>query len=252
MTPRILHRVLSVLLATYSLTSVLAHDAPKSPEELRNALQSALHSKDTNAVVALFDIQGEPNEWIDSPGMRQSSIAMQVRTMLEGNSTSVSLLPLPTAFALESTNEESGTKSIFNLHIVGELSIGGPGGSLVKLPYGRAGDGFYIAGIILQRLPGNLLSVNVSAGPNSDALTFTGMWRYVRGGKKIEVGVSDKTNRFKLCWGDYVESCTIQRTATNTVPGFANWFHFDVLEGGALVFRSPDIGNEEPFTYRSK
>jgi hypothetical protein len=94
------------------------------------------------------------------------------------------------------------------------------------------------------------LSIRVLAGPNADALTYTGRWVYVKAGQEINVEISEKTNRFKTCFGDYIKSCEIRRTSTNETPGFATWFYFDVNEGGTNVFESPQMTNEAPVTYK--
>jgi hypothetical protein len=96
------------------------------------------------------------------------------------------------------------------------------------------------------------LSIRVLAGPNADALTYTGRWVYVKDGQEFSVDISDKTNRFKICFGDYIKSCEIRRTSTNETPGFATWFYFDVNEGGTNVFESPDLTNGNLFVYRRK
>jgi hypothetical protein len=96
------------------------------------------------------------------------------------------------------------------------------------------------------------LSIRVLAGPNVDALTYTGHWVYIKDGREINVEINDKTNRFKICFGDYIKSCEVRRTSTNETPGFANWFYFDVNEGGTNVYESPQITNEIPVTYKRK
>lgn len=96
------------------------------------------------------------------------------------------------------------------------------------------------------------LLVRVLAGPNTDALTYTGRWAYVKDGHEFSVEISDKTNRFTTRFGDYIKSCEIRRTSTNETPGFATWFYFDVNEGGTNVFESPELTNEDLFVYRRK
>jgi len=96
------------------------------------------------------------------------------------------------------------------------------------------------------------LSVRVLAGPNTDALTYIGRWVYVKDGQEFNVEISDKTNRFKTFFGDYVKLCEIRRTSTNETPGFTTWFYFDVNEDGTNVFESPELTNEDLFVYRRK
>jgi hypothetical protein len=77
------------------------------------------------------------------------------------------------------------------------------------------------------------------------AITIAGQNQNVSGGK---------TNRFKTYWGDYIKSCTIQRTSTNSLdnPGLAGWFYFQISEGGKTIFESPQITNEWPVVYERK
>ena len=229
---------LSFVIAACGPTPILAKDLPTSAEQLRNELQSALKAKDTNAVVSLFNWEGGSNDCGESEGMREIMIRLQTDAMLKTNIASVKLSPLPTGFQPVRTNEENGICEKFNVTVVGMIDVRSSTGSMGQLPYGKKGDAFYIAGVILEKLSGQPLYVRVLAGPNADLLTYTGSWVYVKDGKEIKVGISDKINRFKMCWGDYIKSCTIQRTSTNSLdrPGFAGWFYFEVSEGGKMFF----------------
>jgi len=80
-------------------------------------------------------------------------------------------------------------------------------------------------------------------------LTYTGSWVYVEDGREITVNVSERTNQFRQGWGDYIKSCTIQRTSTNSLPPRGNSFHFEISEGGKTIFKSPEMTNEEPVIY---
>jgi hypothetical protein len=245
---------LILAITTFDLTSAFAKDAPSSAEQLRNELESSLKIKDTNAVMSLFNPNGETNEWRESAGMRQMMIILQTRAMLQTTNASVKLLPMPKNFPLPQTNEQNGISTKFNVPVVGMIEVKGENGSVQQLPYGKDGDNFYIAGTIQEKIPGKRLGVRVLAGPDTDSLTYTGSWVYVKGGAEITVAVSDKTNRFKTGLGDYIKSCTIQRTSTNSLdkPGFAGWFHFEVSEDGISVFQSPEMTNEQAVIYERK
>lgn len=97
-----------------------------------------------------------------------------------------------------------------------------------------------------------LLFIRILSGPDVNALTYTGRWVYVKDGQDFNVEISDKTNRFLMPYGDYVKSCEIRRTSTNEMPGFSNWFYFQVIEGGTNVFESPELTNEDSFVYQRK
>ena len=236
------------------LTSAFAKAPPTSAEQLRSELESALKAKDTNAVMSLFNWEGGSNELRASAGMREMMIRGQTDAMMKTNITSVKLLPLPPNFQAVQTNEGNGIGQKFNVTVVGIIDVNNQKASVGQLPYGKKGDAFYIAGVVLEKLPGQPLYVRVLAGPNPDLLPYTGSWVYVTDGKEIKVDISDKTNRFKMCWGDYTKSCTIQRTSTNSLnmPGFAGWFYFQVVQGGTNVFESPEMTNEAPIIYEKK
>lgn len=236
------------------LTSVLAKDVPTSAEQLRNELESALKAKDTNAVMSLFNWEGGANGLRESARMTETIIQVQTSAMLETNVVSVKLSPLPAGFQPAQPNELSGPRQKFNVVVEGTIEVKSQNGQLMQLPYGRKGNAFYIAGSVLEKMPGKLLCVQVSAGPNPDVLTFTGSWVYVTGGREMSVNISDTTNQFKMCRGDYIKSCTVRRTSTNSldVPGFAGWFFFQVKEDGAVIFESPQMTNENPFIYEKK
>ena len=234
-------------------TSVIAKDSPTSAEQLRSDLESSLKTKDTNGVTSLFIWAGETNDWRESAGMREMMIRLQTDAMLKTDSIAVKLLPLPSDFQMVKTNEENGLRTKFNVNVTGIIDVESQNGSIEQLPYGNTGDFFYIAGITLEKIPGKPLSVNISAGPDPDSLTYTGSWVYVSGGDEIKVNISDTTNRFKICWGDYIKSCTVQRTSTNAgAPGFPNWFHYEIVEGGISVFQSQEMTNEDPVIYGKK
>lgn len=224
---------------------------PATAEQLRSDLEIALKDKDTNAVMSLFNWEGGSNDWRESAGMREMMIRLQTDDMLNTDITDVALVPLPANFQATQTNEQSGICQELNVNAIGLIEVKSSNGKVGKLPYGKKENAFYIAGVVLRKLPGRLLCVQVSAGPNPDLFPYTGSWVYVRNGKEITVDTSDKTNRFKTYWGDYIKSCTIKRTSTNSLatPGFASWFYFDVLEGGKKVYESPQITNEKPVTY---
>jgi hypothetical protein len=235
-------------------TPLCAKDAPTSAEQLRSDLASALNAKNTNAVMSLFNGEGDASGSKESPGLTETMIRVQISAMLQTNVVSVKLSPLPTGFQPAQANELSGLRQKFNVAVEGTIDVKSQNGQLMQLPYGKKGNVFYIAGSVLEQTHGKSLYVQVSAGPNPDVLTFTGCWAYIKDGREIKVEISDKTNQFKICRGDYIKSCIIQRTSTNSLdaPGFAGWFSFQILEDGRNIFESPQLTNENPFVYEKK
>jgi hypothetical protein len=245
---------LGFVIVTCGWSPAFAKGAPTTAEQLRDDLETALKAKDANAVMSLFNWEGGTNDWRESAGVRETMIKSQTQAMLQTNDANIELSPLSPDFQAARTNESNGLCSKFNIPVVGMIDVKFKSGRVVQLPYGKKGNSFCLAGTVLEKIPGKLLCVQVSAGPNSDLLTFTGSWVYVNGGNEIRVNISDATNRFKMCWGDYVKSCTVQRTSTNSldVPGFEGWFYFQILEGGKNIFESVQMTNEEPVVYKRK
>jgi hypothetical protein len=241
------------ILAASGLPHAFAKDVPVSAEQLRSNLESALKAQDASAIGLLFNSKGEPNDWRESAGMRDTMISMQIREMLQTNVVSVILASLPTDFQLIQTNESSRLYQKYNMTVDGIIQVKLQNGQAIELPYGRKNDAYWLAGIVLEKIPGNSLTVRVLAGPNPDVLPFIGSWVYISGGREIKVDV-DTTNKFQMRWGDYIKSCTIQRTSTNSldVPGFAGWFYFQIKEDGATIFESPQLTNENPYVYEKK
>jgi hypothetical protein len=244
--------VLAILLPASEFTTLLAGDAPSSPEQLQSQLNSALKAKDVDGIRALFNPKSETNATSESSAMKEMMISRQTRILLEAPSPTVKLAPLSSDFSASQTNEQNGICTSFDVPVTGLVEVEGDGGYVQHLPYGKQGTGYYLAAITQAQIPGRFLTVNILAGPNSDLLTFTGRWVYARGGEDVAVNISDKTNRFVVRWGDYIKLCEIRRTSTNQVAGFDNWFYFDIVEGGAHVFESPGLTNEDLFVYRKK
>jgi hypothetical protein len=234
------------------IASAFGGDAPTSAEQLRSKLESVLKIKDTNGIVGLFNSEMEANEARGSAGVREMLIMHQAGALLQTSNASVKLMPMPAGFPFPQTNELTGLCTKFNIPVVGVIEVKSQNGSVQQLPYGKKGDGFYLAGINQEKLPGQFLDVRVLTGPNTDFLTYTGRWVYVKDGHEISVEISDKTNRFVTAWGDYIKCCEIRRTSIHEIPGFATWFDFQVIEGETHVFESPELTNEDLFTYQRK
>jgi len=231
---------------------LFAMDGPNSAEQLRDGLKSALDTKDTNAVISLFNSEFKPSESNESKAMQKLLILRQMDAILRTTDASVELVPMSAGFPIPNTNRLNGICTKFNVVVDGMLEVKTQHEIVQELPYGRSGDRFYIAGITQEKIPGISLDVNILAGPNTDILTFTGRWTYVVSGQIVSVQFSDKTNRFESRWGDYIKSCEVRRTSTSRVDGFDNWFYFQIHEGGTNVFESPGLTNEDLFTYQRK
>jgi hypothetical protein len=250
---RCFYRIFRLIVATevFGSLSSFTGAAPGSPEQLRSILESALVSKDTNAILALFDTECKTNGLMESNATKEMPRNYQTLSMLKATNITVKLAPIPSGFSMQQTNEQNGTLTKFNVNVVGMIEVRGRG-EVHQLPYGRKGASFYIAEACQEQIPGKRLSVRVLAGPNTDFLTYTGRCVYVRNGQENMVEITDKTNLFVTLWGDYVKACEIRRTSTHEAPGFATWFYFQINEGGANVFESPELTNEDLFIYQRK
>jgi hypothetical protein len=228
-----------------SQTISLANEVCISAEQLRSQIEYGLKSKDTNGISSLVYWDGVSDE------VKGMMIKGKLNGLFHSPVSSVIISTLPTNFHLVQMYEMRGVCQKYNIAVLGMINVKYQNGLVEQLPYGRKDDVFYIAGTILEKQSGKSLNINVLAGPNPDVLTFTGSWVYVTGGKEITVSISNATNRFKICWGDYIKSCTIQRTSTNSLDdiGFAGWFYYQVNEGGTNIFESSQITNEDSVIY---
>lgn len=238
------------LLVGISGLPVFAKDPPSSAEQLRNELESALKAKDTNAVISLFDWEGVDDYVKWSMIMPLTRSAMQNAN----NIADVILSPLSSDYQAVVGDErndwwgDNGRRAKFNITVLGKLDILIPAQDKIRLPYGKKGDSFYLAGLIAYQAPGKSLYVRVLGYPVS--LTYTGFWTYVKDGKEITVNISDRTNQFREGWGDYIKCFTIQRTSTSA-PGHGD-FYFEISEGGTNIFKSPQITNENSVVWEKK
>jgi len=232
---------LGFVIVACTATCVLAKDPPTSAEQLRSELESALNAKDTNAVVSLFNWEGV-DDYIK--GMTIMSIA---RGAMQNATTVASVVVSPLSSNVQATvgderNDwwgDNGRRAKFNIAVLGELDVITPTKGKIQMPYGKKDDCFYLAGLIAYQAPGKALRVTVL---NVLAGAYTGSWVYVKGGKEITVNISDQTNQFRQAWGDYIKSCTVQRTSTNINPRFGS-FYFEISEGGNNIFKSPQMTN---------
>lgn len=84
------------------------------------------------------------------------------------------------------------------------------------------------------------------ANGGSTPVAFTGSYVYVKGGKEIKEDISGKGNRSEAFWGDYIKSCTVQRTSD------AGKIKLMITEGTNTVFKSPWVNTNTPIEYVKK
>lgn len=233
----------SFVIAVLGSQTVFAKDPPASAEQLRNEVESALKTKNTEALMALFNWEGIQEGDRVKMGMKAGFIEMWKKT---NNVISVELLPLPAQY--KATNEIFSLRTRPNISVIGMIDIKCTdkdcGGSL---PYGTKGDAFYIAQTVREIIPGRSLRITVSIFDPHPSITFTGACVYVKEGKEINFDLSG-TNQYieKNLWGDYIKSCTIQKTTTSGL------IMLEIAEDHKKIFQSPQIKTEDSISYIKK
>lgn len=234
------------ILAVQGEVALKAATPPSSAEELRTTLDSALRGGNVPEIESLVYWHGVADK------ARDQILNSEIKAMVKRGVTSVTISALPNDFQLVRTNEASGFYTKLSISPSGLIHVKSADGHEWRLPYGKTNDRYWIAGTVIEGIPGSSLCVNVLVGPNADSISFTGSWIYVRGGKEFEVGFSNLTNRFEKRWGDYIKSCALQRAPGKTVQGFDNWLYFQIIENGTNVYESPEIASGRPFIYNRK
>lgn len=169
--------------------------------------------------------------------------------MLTNAVRSVKLLPLPADF--QPTNELDGVRYAPNVSVVGLLDVQfAQEGNSTQLPYGKKGNAFYIAGTTEERFAtpeqkSRFLNIIVlGAASGADGNTFTGSYVYLEGGKEIKGTINGSGNRSEAVRGDYIKSCTVQKTSDKQA-----WIQVVISEGGKKVFESKKIETKDPIVY---
>ena len=70
---------------------------------------------------------------------------------------------------------------------------------------------------------------------------------YVKGGKEITVSINGIGNRCEIFRGDYIKSCTVQKTSDNQ-----DWITLKISEDGKEIFEAEKIITKELIVYEKK
>ena len=254
---------LSFAITFFAATNILAKDPPTSAEQLRSEFEGALKARDTNTAMSLFYLNGLEG---DGPYRRkqlssaetQEAFLREMWPFFPTNVLKIKLAPLPKEFQAlhapkaddgmgDDWNGDNGWRARWSVPPVGMFEIQPPAMFPTPLIYGKTNGAFYIGIPIVYTAPGKSLYVHTLA-----SVTYTGSWVFVKNGKEHTVNFSDKTNEFRECWGDYIKSCTVQKTSTKPYVQYSSWFNFTIQEDGTNIFESGEITNNEPFTYKRK
>jgi len=221
-----------------NLPSASAKDAPASAEQLRNAVESALKSKDKNDLLALVNWQGASED--------MKSLTTNVLTdMLQSDAVAVKLTALPGGF--RPIFERDGIRYTPNVTVMGMIEVDYAGkDNNTKLPYGQKGGAFYIPCTVEEKIPGPItksktLSVIVMGSISPDAGKLSGSFVYVQGGKEIKEDINAKGNFSKAFWGEYIKSCTVHKTRADDSP-----IQLTISENGKAIFESGEVTIRAP------
>lgn len=139
----------SLLIAIPGLQAAPTKGAPTSAEQLLSRFESAIKTKDTNALVALVNCQGVSDRM-------KSLILPMVADIPNHEIATVTLVPLPEKF--QSTNEANGIRYRPNVPPVGLIKVEfvktADGVQSMQIPYGSSGGVFCIPGTIEEKLSG--------------------------------------------------------------------------------------------------
>ena len=197
----------AVLSAAISVTT-FAKDAPTSAEQLRSELESAIKSKDTNAIISLFNLRGVSDDM-------KSIVEMVAAGLAQDDAASVKISPLPADTEL--TNEVGGVRYYPNVPVIGMIEVESTRpGNVTHIPYGESAGGFYF--------PGTLKEVFNASAPKAKILNImfiglfpqkseviTGNYVYVNGGKESTKDVCFTNSMSYSFRGDSIKSCQFKK-----------------------------------------
>ena len=163
----------------------------------------------------------------------------------------VKLLALPADFQL--TNELNGVRYKPNVAIVGMIDVEfTEKGNAVSMPYGKAGGVFYLSSTVEDKIAAPTtkeknLNIMVMGVTSPEPVAFTGCYVYVKAGKEIKEDINGKGNISKAFWGDYVKSCTVQKTSDSD-----GTIQLIISENGKNVFESKEVDTKDLIIYEKK
>jgi len=230
---------LGSLITFFGLQTVPAKDAPGSAEQLRSDVETALKAKDANALMGLFNWQGVSDNM-------KTMMSNMVAEMPKHEWTAVKLAPLPADF--QATNEVNGIRYRPSVAITGWIVVEyTPAGNAAQLPYGKSGDAYYLSCNVEEKIPGPITKskmLNLEVMGLADPGTFSGTYVFVQGGKQIKQNIRNRGASF---YGDYVKSCTVQKTTDSAAS-----IQLSITEDGRTVFESGEVTNQTPIVYEKK
>lgn len=243
MSKNILHLAVAALFLSAACGTTFSKDAPTSAEQLRSELEAAIKSKDTNAIISLFNLQGVSGDMKSIPEMVASDLA-------QDNVASVKLSPLPADTEL--TNELNGVRFFPNVTVVGVIDVESKNpGNATQLTYGESAGKFYLPGTMQETFNANATKEKtlgvmfIGLFPHKSEV-INGSYVYLKGGKEVTETVSFTNNMSYNFWGDAVKSC--QFTNESSLGSIK----LRITEDGKKIFDSGMIEHTNLISYEKK
>ncbi len=227
-----------------------------SEQELEDRFETALKARDTNAIFALYNLQGVSDKM--KPALVTSRMWKGL-TEAPNNGTRVSseLLPLPTNYETEMVRD--GIRYTPNVSLLGMISgnlsweeNGTNFGRGFQFPYGKQGDRYYLAGSAETRIyepktKDKALLISVATSNNQAVAAFSGTFTYVQNGQEIEKEIKGPASFNRVAFGDYVKSCVVRKTSDDQ-----NSLQVTISENGSNVFSSGWVHTTNQIVYERK
>lgn len=220
---KLLAVALFVFAAVLNSFPASTNQPPTSAEQLRSELEAALEAKDTNAVLLLFNWDGVSNKtngfgYANMVAKGLSDFFLQHPT--NSIRPRVYFQPLPENF--ETEEMINGFRYAANVSVKGMIQFGvsaanNVGGRSWIIPYGETNGCFYLAGTTIQKIyepkvPEKIFFLAVSPSLWPEPMAFACTYTYVQNNREIEKTINGTNSVRKTFWGDYVKSCTVQKT----------------------------------------
>ncbi len=135
---------INLIVALAAMSPAIGAEPLDSVEQLRSQIETALKTKDTNALTALFKWDGVSDEM-------KAQLKMMISMIIQTKFTNVAVRPVPADF--QNAFTRNGITYSFTLPVTGVIALqngaahspqNAVGGGQVTLPYGKGPDGYYL------------------------------------------------------------------------------------------------------------
>ena len=250
--------VIAALITALSAFSARAKDAPATADDLQKRFETALKTKDKQAIIELYDWQGVS---ADMKAMQEQIIGM----LFAEDAKSVKLGPLPPGF--QPDNVRNGIRYHPNVAVVGVIELQySAAGNTAQMPYGTKDKAFYLSNVLQEKVASvatqeKNLNLNIHlAAPTEEPSSFVCAYVYLSGGKEIKkeiakefpsqpsthAGSTTTHSQSKVFWGDGIKSCTVRKTSA------AGKIQLVISADGKEVFQSEWETTDKPIVYQPK